>query len=331
MRRPASQNYLKMGKSKRRRKINSKPTRRQRRGKIITQMKVEQRKSKDIIERAFCAGLEVRNASDGTGPVVLRGYAAKFDSVYSMGWYTEEVARTAFDNADMTDVRILFNHDSNQILGRTKSGTARVGVDENGLWYEVDLPESAAALREAIQRGDIDQSSWGFMLRNTSESDGEEWGRRNGRPHRILKDVSVVFDASPVTFPANPDTSVHKRQRYNAYLKRAGEEDLPELTDIQSEIFAASSDCVECLNETVFECGEFAMEAENYAAIDPGNADLYRQAAANCQATADAAKAAIETHLQIMAALNGQRSAKPNVNKARLLDMDLRLAELAMQ
>jgi HK97 family phage prohead protease len=161
------------------------------------------------IERRFSEGMEVR-ASD-TGGTQLRGYAARFNSVYSMGWFTEEVHPDAFLNANLSDVRVLFNHDPNNILGRTKAGTARVGVDNQGLWYEVDLPQSAATVKEAIQRGDITQSSWGFMLRYTDQTNGDKWEKRNGRDHRTLMDVAEVFDASPVTFPANPDTTVAKR------------------------------------------------------------------------------------------------------------------------
>ncbi len=166
--------------------------------------------TENIERRAFASGMEVR-AKDGGGSVI-RGYAARFGSPYEMwernfGAFVEEVSRTAFRNADLSDVRVLFNHDPNQILGRTKAGTARVGVDENGLWYEADLPDSAAHIREAIQRGDIDQSSWGFVLREG----GDKWEFRNGVRYRTLSDVGIVFDASPVTFPANPDTTVAKR------------------------------------------------------------------------------------------------------------------------
>lgn len=158
--------------------------------------------------RAFTSDFVVRNLTSKDGEkYAIRGYAARFGSVYDMGWFTEEVGRDAFKNADMSDVRILFNHDPNQILGRTKNGTARVGVDNEGLWYEVDLPASAENVREAVERGDIDQSSWGFYLKKDS------WTKRDGsdKQHRVLEQVEVVFDASPVTFPANPDTTVAKR------------------------------------------------------------------------------------------------------------------------
>lgn len=166
----------------------------------------------DGIERRYVTdGLEYRAGDSSTG--TLRGYALRFGSVYDMGWFTEEVDRRALDNADLTDVRVLLNHDANNILGRTAAGTATVGIDDNGLWYEVQLPDSPNGqnARVAIERGDITQSSWGFMLRSTKEGNGDRWEKRNGKEHRVLTDVRTVYDASPVTFPANPDTTIAKR------------------------------------------------------------------------------------------------------------------------
>ena len=119
----------------------------------------------------------------------------------------------------------------NQMLGRSKSRTARVGVDEKGLWYEVELPKSADSLREAVERGDIDQSSWGFFLKKDS------WEKREGtdKQHRVLLDVEMVFDASPVTFPANPDTTVAKRS-LEAYQKEVEPETKDDGSDTQTEI-----------------------------------------------------------------------------------------------
>lgn len=173
---------------------------------MLLTMELRKQENNNIERRAYCNGVEVRKAENST---TLRGYAAKFGSTYDMGWFTEEVHRDAFNGADMADVRVLLNHDSNLVLGRTKAGTARVGVDENGLWYEVDLPNSPVGenMRVAAERGDIDQSSWGFTLR----SGGDMWEKRDGKDHRTLTGVNIVFDASPVTFPANPDTTVAKR------------------------------------------------------------------------------------------------------------------------
>jgi len=195
-------------------------------------MSQEQRKqNNDSVEHRYASGkVELRKSESGAAK--LFGYALRFDSVYDMWEHTEEVAKGAFANTDMSDIRVLFNHDNNQILGRTKAGTARTGIDANGLWYEVDLPNSPAGenVRVAVERGDIDQSSWGFILR----TNGDKWERRDGKLHRVLTDVEEIFDVSPVTFPANPDTTVAKRS-----LQRSGVYAPPEpdtTTEIDTEI-----------------------------------------------------------------------------------------------
>jgi HK97 family phage prohead protease len=163
-----------------------------------------------IKEHRDCVGgIEVRQSGDTN---TLHGYALKFDVQYDMGWFTESISRSALKSADMTDVRILFNHDPSLILGRTTSGTATVGVDDTGLWYSVDLPKSPNGenVRVALERGDITQSSWGFYL-DFSGNPADHWEERNGKQHRTILSVSRVVDASPVTYPANPDTSAAKR------------------------------------------------------------------------------------------------------------------------
>ena len=170
--------------------------------------------------------------TEGEAPKIV-GYAARFNQLSDvLGNFREQIQPGFFDGIEADDVRALFNHDPNQILGRTKSGTARVGVDEKGLWYEVELPKSADSLREAVERGDIDQSSWGFFLKKDS------WEKREGtdKQHRVLLDVEMVFDASPVTFPANPDTTVAKRS-LEAYQKEvAPPEKRDDGNDTQTEI-----------------------------------------------------------------------------------------------
>lgn len=148
----------------------------------------------------------------------IRGIAAPFLIEYDMGWYTESVSPDAFKNADIKDVRCLLNHNPDLILGRTIAGTCAVGVDRYGLWYECVLPDSPNGenVLVAIQRGDVTQCSWSFYVRppdGDNYTDGSTWIKAttaNGRkkPHRILTAITQVMDVSPVTYPANPQTTV---------------------------------------------------------------------------------------------------------------------------
>ena len=136
------------------------------------------------------------------------GYAALFNTVTNLGWLDEQIEPGAFDEADMTDVRALFNHDPSMLLARTTSGTLKLSVDEKGLRYEFDIPDTSAGrdLKELLARGDISQSSFGFTI------DQEDWEQRMGtKPKRKIKKVKRLFDVSPVTFPAYTDTSVALR------------------------------------------------------------------------------------------------------------------------
>jgi HK97 family phage prohead protease len=139
------------------------------------------------------------------------GYAAKFDSVYALGWFDEVVRKGAFDGAEMSDVVALLNHDDNIVLGRTSAGTVLLEVDEVGLKYTIDLPDSPNGRNayEAIRRGDIKESSWAFTVESQTWT---ERGRNEPDLREIVK-IKRVYDVSPVTYPANPDTSVAERSK----------------------------------------------------------------------------------------------------------------------
>lgn len=187
--------------------------------------------TEQIERRFFAQPLEVRAKGDGDKmPKKVGGYAARFGSKYDLGWFTEEVAPGAFDGADMSDVAALFNHDPNLPLGRLSAGTLRLSVDPTGLGYEIDLPDSPNGqnVGEAIKRGDVTQSSWGFTVHSAKDG-GETWRTVDGKDHRTILKVRRVFDVSPVTFPANPDTSVAKRSR-----------DAAQQPDDETEIFKSA-------------------------------------------------------------------------------------------
>jgi HK97 family phage prohead protease len=83
------------------------------------------------------------------------------------------------------------------------SGTLRLGSDERGLYYEVDLPNTSYAndLVELMKRGDVNQSSFAFLI------DRDRWEERDGKTYRIIEKVSRLLDVSPVAQPAYPDAT----------------------------------------------------------------------------------------------------------------------------
>lgn len=150
------------------------------------------------------------------GGAKLTGYAAVFydgtpGTQYSL-WpgVVERVMPTAFDRAAAEDdVRGLFNHDVNQVLGRTRAGTMRLSVDNVGLAYEIDVPASQSALVESVERGDVTGSSFSFDVLS------ESWTRETTADGieievRQVQDVRL-YDIGPVTFPAYESTSVGVR------------------------------------------------------------------------------------------------------------------------
>lgn len=158
------------------------------------------------------SGIEVREAADGS--FGIKGTASVTRSVsQDLGGFTEEIAPGAYEDAlTKSDVRGLYNHDANYVLGRS-GGTMRVWADDRGMHYDIpQLPASRADVREAIQRGDVDGNSFSFTI----AEGGDKWERRDGKPHRTITRFAQIFDVGPVTFPAYGDTMVSARSMEQA-------------------------------------------------------------------------------------------------------------------
>ena len=139
--------------------------------------------------------IEVRN-DDGKNVVV--GYGAVFNSESNdLGGFVEYIAPGAFDGRLEDDVRFLINHDGLP-LARTTNNTLRLSVDERGLKYEADMPETTLAndLMTLLRNGTISQSSFAFTVEEDS------WENVEGRNIRTINKVSRLYDISSVTFPA---------------------------------------------------------------------------------------------------------------------------------
>merc|ERR1712167_189744 len=100
------------------------------------------------------------------------------------------------------DERALFNHNPDLILGRTIANTLNISVDEKGLRYEFDAPDTTIGndLLVSLKRGDITQSSFGFIVEEDSWDNDKE-----GKVIRTIEKVSRLLDVSPVTYPAYPE------------------------------------------------------------------------------------------------------------------------------
>lgn len=123
-----------------------------------------------------CYSGEVRAERHDDNPAHIIGYGSVFDcrSELIFGSFREIIRPGAFDDVLGDDVRALFNHDPNFILGRSAAGTLNLSVDERGLRYDIQAPETQT-IRDLVlapmQRGDINQSSFAFRVAR----DGEEW------------------------------------------------------------------------------------------------------------------------------------------------------------
>ena len=153
--------------------------------------------------------IELRVEGDDSPKIV--GHAAVFGKwSEDLGGFREKIAPGAFSKTIQEgDVRALFNHDSNYVLGRNKAGTLSLEEDKKGLKVNIDPPDTqwARDLTTSISRGDITQMSFAFR---TIKDMWTEPKKGQTVSQRELLEVEL-FDVSPVTFPAYPQTDVGVR------------------------------------------------------------------------------------------------------------------------
>lgn len=161
------------------------------------------------IERRYTSlVVELRAAADKRA---IGGYAAIFERYsQNLGGFVEQVRSTAFNKSrgdGWPDVIARYNHDDNMLLGTTGGGTLRLALDDTGLSYDVDPPQSRQDIVELVQRGDVRKSSFAFRV----PKGGDEWSTTDqGFPLRSLTSVQLV-DVAPVNSPAYLDTSAALR------------------------------------------------------------------------------------------------------------------------
>lgn len=156
-----------------------------------------------------------RDGTDDDDSHVVSGHASVFDSPTDIGnMFQEKIAPGAFSKtlAENDDIRCLFNHNWDNILGRTKAGTLSLNEDEQGLAFEVVLPGTSVGrdLAVSMSRGDVNQCSFGFI------PTVEEWDYTDpDYPIRTINEVEL-YEVSIVTIPAYNDAEAQlSRSRSN--------------------------------------------------------------------------------------------------------------------
>lgn len=196
-------------------------------------------KNKDYIKniegaerRFFAAPVTIEKRADGDEEQnIIEGYAFKFNKITTIGgWFREEILPGSADDILNDDIRCLFNHNPNLILARSVKGkgTLTLSVDAVGLKYSYATPDRTYArdLEDAIESGDVDQSSFAFQAEEVIWVDGGD-----SEPDlRQIKKFKIIYDVSPVTYPAYQDTSVAKRS-HDAFKANGLEVEGEEITE----------------------------------------------------------------------------------------------------
>lgn len=158
--------------------------------------------------------------------MIIEGYALRFNTLSNdLGGFVETISPEALKDADLSDVRCLIDHDSTKVLGRTIAQTLELNVDDEGLYFRCELPNTSYSkdLYENIRLGNISQCSFGFIL----DEDGDVFEKRDdGLFHRTLRKIKSLFDVSVVTYPAYSDTDVAPALRSIEAIEEQAQEEL---------------------------------------------------------------------------------------------------------
>jgi len=152
---------------------------------------------------------EIR-AIETDGERTIAGHAAVFDKFsQNLGGFVEKISRGAFtESLAKRDIRALWSHNPDYILGRTGNRTLRLWEDDYGLGFELKLPDTQLGrdTYTSIARGDVSGMSFGFRVME------HEWKKSDGTgPHQRTLTKVDLFEVSPTAFPAYEATDVSAR------------------------------------------------------------------------------------------------------------------------
>lgn len=185
----------------------------------------------DEARRCFLTDIHIEKRAEGESESrTIAGYAVKFGvrSKPIWGFFEEIIMRGAFDGADMTDVIMTYQHYEDKILARSSSGTLSIKIDEIGVRFSFDAPNTTLGndMLEMVRRGDISECSFVFTCRSDKWTYADE---TNGMKYdlREIHEIEKVYDLALVVRPAYPTTEAHVRA-YQEFRSEQINPDSPE-------------------------------------------------------------------------------------------------------
>ena len=163
---------------------------------------------------------------------LVEGYATTFDSAYTLfdtGDYEvrEVVDRHAFDDCDMSDVIMQYDHQG-RVFARTRNNTLQLEANDHGLKIVADLggTEIGQQLYEEIRGGYTDQMSFGFIVAEDEKTYTEDHTTGKTTVLRKITKISKLYDVSAVSIPANDQTTISARNLSDGWIEEAKAERL---------------------------------------------------------------------------------------------------------
>ena len=148
----------------------------------------------------------------------LSGYAIKFNKPsVAEAPFTEHISPHALDRVDMSKVLVLYDHNYANVLGRVDAGTLDLSIDEVGLKFIVQVPDTSLGrdVYANVKAGNLKGMSFGF----TVAKGGDVWNRMNTKPTRTINKIEKINEISIVSMPAYDDTSVNATRNFDSFKK----------------------------------------------------------------------------------------------------------------
>ncbi len=172
--------------------------------------------------------IEVRSLETKDDEKIVEGYATTYNDPYTL-WsesdyeVKEQVDPHAFDNADVSDVIMQYDHQG-RVFARTGNGTLELKSDDHGLKIRANLggTEMGRQLYEEIKGGYTTKMSFGFTVKTDERLVTEE--EKKTTVLRTIKEIGKLYDVSAVSLPANDATSISARSYGEGVIAELTEE-----------------------------------------------------------------------------------------------------------